>query len=624
MLETDRRGILGFAALVPFLPSVSALAAAPAASAPVAGAPPAWDLTDLYPDFGAWDAARQHVLAALPRLKAYKGTLGQSAAAMARALSDISDVNKAADRVEIYASLKGDEDLKVAANQERLAQTRDMGAALGEATAWSAPEIVAVGKDRIESFVASDPTLKSRFAFSLRNTLRQGAHVLDVQGETLLAGADPVLSGPEEISQQLLHADVPWPTVTLSDGRTQRLDDQGYTLTRDAPSRADRKKVFDTFWGAYGQYRNSLGASLLAKVKGDVFVSKARHYPSSLAMALAGDNVPETVYRTLVAATGEGLPQLHRYFELRRRMLKLPDIRYYDIYPPLVTLDRKFSLPEMRTITLEAVKPLGPEYGALLARSTAAKWMDPLPRPGKASGAYMNGGAYDVHPYLLLNLGENYEGLTTFAHEWGHAMHTLLAKSAQPYETSQYATFTAEIASTCNEALLVEYMIAHAQSREEKLFYLGQKLEGFRGTYFRQTMFGEFELKIHDLAEAAEGLSGEKFTALYLDLLKRYHGPKFIIDDAYAVEWSYIPHFYRFFYVYQYATSITAGTWFAHSVLNGGAAERELYLDVLRAGGSDYPVDILKRAGLDMTTPEPYRQLVAAFGETIDAVEKLL
>jgi Peptidase family M3/Oligopeptidase F len=410
MLETDRRAILGFAALAPFLPSVTALAATPAAAGAAAGAPPAWDLADLYPDFAAWDAARGRVLAALPRLRAYSGTLSQSAAAMAKALSGISDVGKEAERIQIYASLKGDEDLRVAANQERLAQSRDMAAALGEATAWSDPEIVAIGKDRVESFIAADPALKSRFAFSLRDTLRQGAHVLDVQGETLLAAADPVLSGPQEISQQLLHADIPWPTVILSDGRTQRLDDQGYTLTRDASVRADRKKVFDTFWATYGQYRNSLGASLLAKVKGDVFVSKARHYPSSLTMALSGDNVPEGVYRTLVAATDEGLAQLHRYFELRRRMLKLPDIHYYDIYPPLVTLDRKFTVPEMRTITLEAVKPLGPDYGALLAKSTAARWMDPLSRPGKASGAYMSGGAYDVHPYLLLNLDQNYEG----------------------------------------------------------------------------------------------------------------------------------------------------------------------------------------------------------------------
>jgi oligoendopeptidase F len=250
--------------------------------------------------------------------------------------------------------------------------------------------------------------------------------------------------------------------------------------------------------------------------------------------------------------------------------------------------------------------------------------MDPWPRPGKRPGAYMNGSAYGVHPYLLLNLGENYEGLSTYAHEWGHAMHSLLADSVQPYELSDYPIFTAEIASTCNEVLLTEYMLKQAKTKEEKIYYLGMRLEGMRGTFFRQAMFAEFELKMHEMAEAGEGLSGESLTRVYLDLLKRYHGPNFVIDAPYAIEWAYIPHFYSTFYVYQYATSISAGTWFAHSILNGGKAERERYLDVLRSGGSADPVDILKKAGLDMTAPDPYRGLVADFKATIDEIETLM
>ena len=250
--------------------------------------------------------------------------------------------------------------------------------------------------------------------------------------------------------------------------------------------------------------------------------------------------------------------------------------------------------------------------------------MDPSPRQGKASGAYMNGAAYDVHPYLLLNLGEDYEGLTTYAHEWGHALHTLLAKSRQPFETSDYATFTAEIASTMNEQLLAKYMLDHARTNDEKLFYLGQQMEQFRGTFYRQTMFAEFELRIHDMAEAGEGLSGARFTALYLELLRKYHGAGMQIDPLYAIEWAYIPHFYRNFYVFQYATSVSGAVFFAQSVLGGGQAERERYLDALRAGGSDYPTEILKRAGLDMTTPAPYRALIAAFGRVLDEAERLL
>jgi oligoendopeptidase F len=308
-----------------------------------------------------------------------------------------------------------------------------MDAALGEATSWVAPEVLALGKDKVESFIAASPVLQKRFAFELRNILRTAAHTLDAQGEAILAAAAAPLEGPETIRGQIVSSDIPWPTVTLSDGRTQRLDDQGYTLTRDAPNRADRKLVFEKFFTTYGDYNHSLGAAYAAKVKGDIFRAKSRNYPSTLAYALDGPNIPESVYRTLVSETDAGLPQLHRYFDLRQKMLGLPDIGYYDIYPPLVHLGRKFTLPEMRTSVLQALAPLGPDYVAELAKDTAAKWMDPLPRPGKASGAYMEGGAYDVHPYLLLNLGDSYEDMSTFAHEWGHAMHTLLAKSAQPY-----------------------------------------------------------------------------------------------------------------------------------------------------------------------------------------------
>ncbi|MFD1958290.1 M3 family metallopeptidase [Novosphingobium panipatense] len=293
--------------------------------------------------------------------------------------------------------------------------------------------------------------------------------------------------------------------MTLSDGRKQVLNAQGYTLTRDAPNREDRKKVFDAFYGQMGKFENSLGAAMAAKLKGDVFEARARNYKSSLDMALSPRAVPESVYRTLVAETNAGLPQLHRSFQLRRRMLNLPDIHYYDIYPPLVSLDRKFTLQDMRNITLKAVEPLGPDYVKRLSTATAGRWMDPFPRPGKRPGAYMSGSAYDVHPYLLLNLGENYEGLSTYAHEWGHAMHSLLASSSQPYDLAGYPIFTAEVASTCNEVLLTEYMLKQARTKEEKIYYLGMRLENMRGTFFRQAMFAEFELKMHEMAEAGEG-----------------------------------------------------------------------------------------------------------------------
>jgi oligoendopeptidase F len=455
--------------------------------------------------------------------------------------------------------------------------------------------------------------------------LRQAEHTLSPEGETLLAGVGSPLSGPSDIREQLVASDIPWPTVTLSTGKQVRLDDQAYTLNRDAPNRVDRKLVFDTFWAEYGKFQNSLGAAYAAKLKADVFRKKARKYPTSLAMSLSNNNVPEGVYRTLVAETNKGLPELHRYFELRRKLLGLPDMAYYDIYPPLVKLDQKAELADMRSNTLAATKVLGPEYVDLLGKATAGKWMDPFPRPGKKSGAYMNpGAAYDLHPYLLLNLGHNYEGMTTFAHEWGHAMHTLLANKNQVYEKSDYPLFLAEIASTCNEQLLAAYMVANAKTKQEKLYYLGMQLEGMRGTFYRQAMFAEFELAAHDKAEAGEGMSGEKFSAMYLDLLKRYHGPKVAVSDTYASEWAYIPHFYSSFYVYQYATSISAASYFARAILKGGAKERDNYLAVLKSGGSDYPTEILKRAGLDMASPAPYQAIIQTFRETLDACEKLM
>lgn len=618
MTELTRREALGAAALATLASALPAWAQDAAAE----GA--AWDLTELYPSDAAWDQARKAALAAVPGLERHKGRLGESAAVLAEALVAQSDLGRTIGRIFVYASLKADENVRVAANQEKRDQARDLFTAYGEATAWVSPELLALGKAKIEAFLAADATLRKRFDFQLADTIRQAEHTLTPEGEALLAGAGSPIAAPTEISGQLRSSDIPWPTVTLSDGKQVRLDSQGYTLNRDAANRADRKLVFDSFWKAHGQFQNSFGATYAARIKGNMFFAKARKYPTALAAALSGSNIPEAVYRTLVAEANAGLPQLHRYFELRRRILELPDIHYYDIYPPLVALDRPFSLDEMRSLTLAAVKPLGADYVDRFAKASAAKWMDPFPRPGKRPGAYMQPGAYDVHPYLLLNLSNKYDGLSTYAHEWGHALHSLLANAAQGYDKAFYPIFLAEIASTLNEELLVAHMLEGAKTPQEKLFFLGQKMENYRGTFFRQTMFAEFELKAHDLAEAGEGLSGEKFTAIYLDLLKRYHGPGMTIDSTYAHEWAFIPHFYNSFYVYQYSTCIAAAGYFARAILNGGPKERDNYLSVLKAGGSDYPTEILKRAGLDMASPAPYQALIANFKDVLDQAEALM
>ncbi len=619
MSEVTRREALTAAALV----TLAAAAPAWGQTAGAAGAP-MWDLTEIYPDDMAWDAARKAALAALPGIAKYKGQLGTSAETLAEALVLQSDLGRTIARIYTYTSLKADEDVRNSGYQEKQAQSRDLYTAFGEATSWISPELLTIGEARIQGFVAANATLKLRFDFYLADTVRQAAHTLSPEGESLLASVGAPLGAPGEISGQLRSSDIPWPTITLSTGKEVRLDSQGYTLNRDAPNRDDRKAVFNAFWTAHGKFKNSFGATYAAKVKSNIFYAKARKHPTSLANALSGNNIPEAVYRTLVAEANKGLPQLHRYFELRRRILKLPDIHYYDIYPPLVSLDRKFTLEQMRATTLEAVKPLGPDYQARIAKATAARWMDPWPREGKRPGAYMQPGAYDVHPFLLLNLSEKYDGLSTYAHEWGHALHSLLSNATQVYEKADYPIFLAEIASTLNEQLLVAHMLKNAKTKEEKLFYLGQQMENYRGTFYRQTMFAEFELVAHDKAEAGEGLSGEKFNQVYFDLLKRYHGPNLGLEPSYANEWAFIPHFYNSFYVYQYATCISAATFFAQAILKGGAKERDNYLSVIKAGGSAYPVEILKHAGLDMASPAPYQALVADFKSVLDQAEALM
>jgi len=620
MFELSRREALASAAAVTLASSVApATALAQAGSAPGA----AWDLREIYPTDAAWEAERQAILKDIPALTAQKGTLGQSAARLLAALQAQSDLSKRASRLYTYASLKADEDLRVAPNQERKQQAQDVFTALSEATAWTSPEIVALGTARVNALIAADRKL-DKFTFGLRDTLRLAPHTLSPDEEQLLASAASPLAGPQDIRDQLTASDIPWPTVKLSDGKEMRLDDQGYTLVRGVPNRADRKMVFDKFWGSYKAFENSLGTALAAQVKGDQFRAKARHYDTALHAALDGSNLPEAVYRSLIAETNRGLPVLHRYFELRRRMLGLPDMGYWDIYPPLVKSDRSYSLAEMRQLTLDAIKPLGADYGRLFAEASAKHWVDPFPRQGKASGAYMQPGAYDVHPYLLLNLSDKYDGLSQYAHEWGHAMHSLLANAAQPYELSSYPTFTAEVASTAHELLLANMLVERAKSKDEKLFYLGQIMENYRGTFFRQSMFAEFQLAINDLADKGEGLSGQKMSALYLDLLKRYHGPKVQIEPAFGAEWAYIQHFFFGFYVWQYATSITAANFFAQRVMHGTAADRDRYLNVLRSGGSDYGYILLKVGGLDMASAEPYRLIVDNFNKVLDQAEALM
>ena len=587
-----------------------------------------WDLTDLYPNVAAWEDAMSDVAERIAALPDYQGTLGDSAEAMLGALREISDTNKETARAYVYTSLERDADQRQADTQARFARARQLYSDLEEATSWISPEVLALGAPTVRQYIAAEPGLAD-FEFMLNDILRQAPHTLDQQTEAILAQAGLVLSSAEQIYGNFANADIPWPSVTLSEGQEVTLSQAGYSRWRSAANRDDRKLVFDTFWDTWNQYSDGMGATLASEVQANLFTARVRNHDGVLAHNLFDDGLPPEVYTQLVTQVNDALPIFHRYLQLRGRMLGVEDLRYYDIYPPLVEVDTGvFDLERSEEITFAALQPFGQRYLDLLEYGLSQDWMHSHPQPGKRSGAYMNGSAYDVHPYVLLNHNDDYNALSTFAHEWGHAVHSLLANENNPFENAYYSTFIAEMASTINEILLEEYMIENARSDEERLFYLGNALESIRGTFFRQTMFAEFELAIHEAAENGEPLTGPRLTELYSELLKRYHGHDqgvLTIDEPYAVEWAYIPHFYYDFYVFQYATSITGAAWFAEQFLAGDTAVRDDFIQVLSAGGSDYPHNILRdEAGLDMTQPEAYEPVLRRMNNLMDRIEALL
>jgi oligoendopeptidase F len=427
----------------------------------------------------------------------------------------------------------------------------------------------------------------------------------------------------------LANGELSMPTVTLSSGVKVRLDQSAYEKYRQSANRDDRKLVFDAFWGAWSGYQATLGALLSVQVMGDFFSARARRFSNSLEAAQFGDDMPGAVYRTLVDETNAALPTFHRYLRLRQRLLGIHGpLRYYDNYPPIFALNPLpvFTVAASERITLEALQPLGEDYLNLLRRGFAGRWMNVDPHSGKATGAYMNGDAYDVHPYLLLNHTDDYQSLSALAHEWGHAVHTLLSNNAQPFEKSGYSAFIAESASIGNQMLLNDYLVEHARSKAEKLYYLGLGLDEIRGTFFRQVQFAEFELRIHEELEQGHALSGARMTEMYCGLLRKYYGEAsgvMKIDPAYCIEWGSIPHFYLDFYLYQYATSMAGAAYLTDAILKEGAPARDRFLAMLRAGASDYPYELYKRAGIDMATPAPYRALVARMNRIMDQIEAL-
>ncbi len=586
-----------------------------------------WNLAEIYPSDQAWRAAKDKLVAELPAIRAFKGTLASSPQKLADALELSTRLAKEFTRMYVYASMTSDQDTRVSLYQGMQQEMAQIGATFGAETSFIEPEILKIDAAKVESFIASEPRLKV-YNFYLHDILRRRAHTLTDAEERLLASSSVMASAPADVYGILSNADFPYPTVTLSDGKSAKLDSAGFNLYRAVPNRADREKVMSTFFGALGAFRGTFGSTLNGEVQSDEFFAKARNYQSALERSLDAANIPSTVYTRLIDGVNRGLPTFHRYLNLRKRMMGVPDLHYYDLYAPLVgSVDLTYTAEEAQKHVMEALKPLGPDYAVAATRAFNERWIDLYPNPGKRSGAYSNGGAFDVHPFMPINYNGKYNDVSTIAHELGHTMQSYLSNKTQPYPLADYPIFVAEVASTFNEALLIDHMLKTITDDSTKLSLLGNYLEGIKGTVFRQTQFAEFELRVHEMAEKGEPLTGDAFSKLYADITKKYYGHDkgiCIVDDYIQHEWAFIPHFYRNFYVFQYATSFTASAALSEKVLAGDPAATKRYLTFLSAGGSKYPIDLLKDAGVDMTSDEPLTLTMQKMNRVMDEMEKIL
>lgn len=586
-----------------------------------------WRLEDLYASDQAWKQAKDELASRLDGILAFKDTLTQSAAQMLSCLQLNSEVSKSLGRLHAYASMKSDQDTRDATYLAMKQEIQQLVTEYSTKASFLEPQIITLEKETIEKFLADEPRLKE-YRMYLFDILRGKAHTLSQEEEKILARTGQMATGPGSVYTVFSNAEMPYPEVTLSDGTVATLNKAGYALHRAAPKRQDREAVFQAFWTAHNKFRQTFGVELYSHLQTHVFYTRTRNYESSLHRALDKNNIPTEVYHSLIRNVRDNLDTFHRYLRLRQRMLGLDTLKYSDLYAPVVKdLDRQYTFDEARDLYLGSLGLLGEDYRQAAERAFEQRWIDVYPTPGKRSGAYSNGGAYDVHPYILLNYNGRFDDVSTLAHEMGHALHSFYANHSQPYSLAEYSTFVAEVASTFNETLLIHKMLAEIKEDEPRLSLLMNYLDGIKGTVFRQTQFAEFELRMHEKADRSEPLTGDTFTQLYGQILKEYYGhEKGIcrIDDLYALEWAYIPHFYYNFYVYQYSTSFTAATALAEEVLGGKAGAAQRYLDFISTGGSDYPIDVLKRAGVDMTTPEPFRKTMAVMNRLMDEIETIL
>ena len=583
-----------------------------------------WNLADVYPSEAAWRTAKEALAGNLKQLEQYRGRLGSSARTLAEALDRLYAFDKELSRLYVYASMLADEDTRDAQHQGMQQEMAQLAAVFASQASFMEPEILKFPKGSVQKFLASESRL-TIYRFYLEDIARRASHTLSDREERLLAMSGPLAGIPAVAYGILVNADFPYPTVTLSDGKSVVVNQANFTAYRGVANRADREKVMAAFFNGLGTFSRTFGTTMNGEAQKLHFLAQARNYPSSLAMQLDGPNIPQSVYTRLIDGVNKNLATFHRYLNLRKRMMGVDELHYYDLYAPLVSsVSLAYTPDDAQRHILDAVKPLGPEYASVIDRAFRERWIDLFPSPGKRAGAYSNGGAYDVHPYMLINYNGKYDDMSTLAHELGHTMQSYFSNKTQPYPTASYPIFVAEVASTFNESLLIDHMLKSITDDAARLSILGNYLENIKGTVFRQTQFAEFELRMHEMGQKGQPLTGDALAKLYMEITKRYYGHDqkvCIVDDYIQHEWSYIPHFYRDFYVFQYATSFTASEALAQKVKAGEPAATKRYLTFLSAGGSKYPIDLLKDAGVDMTTDEPLELTLKEMNRVMDEME---
>ncbi len=581
-----------------------------------------WSVEDLFPSDAAWEEAFQASRDLPEKAAAWQGQLGKSAQSLFDYLTFSENLNLQIEPLYVYALLRLDEDTADPEHQSMHGRCVSLLVQLDSASAFEGPELTAIPDETLNEFFAQLPALEKYRRFLTKARLER-EHILSKKEETLLAAVGEISRGPKDIFHSFTDADMKFPSVVDSQGEEHVLTNGTYISLMESSDRILRKNAFSALYNVYGGFRNTLAAALNAEIRKSVFFAKARKYPSVLAAALYPVEVPENVYHSLIEAVHKNLDKMDRYMALRKKLLGVGHLHMYDIYAPVVEGEcGKVPFEQAREEVLASVRPLGEDYSEAAAESFRQRWMDIYENIGKRSGGYCCGAK--VHPYILLNYTDDLKSEFTLAHELGHAMHSYLSNKNQPPVYSSYVLFVAEVASTCNEALLMHYLLENTGSKRKRAVLINYFLEQFRTTLYRQTMFAEFELETHRLSEAGETLNAKKFCEIYYKLNQLYYGEHVVHDQEIAMEWSRIPHFYQRFYVYQYATGFSAAMALSKRILEGGEEAVQDYLAFLKGGCSENPLSLLKKAGVDLSTPQPVEDALAQFGELIEELEQLL